>query len=197
MKIKGFLLLTVVLAVLTNCKEDENTNPTNSSQTQTKTLNVSADLTNWIYFNFTSGTKVTINNFQDTLAWDLGIHYESFRTNGGKSGIGEGAVIDLGVVDFTSVTLSSINSSNYVVDDSISVLKSMVGAPVFEKVPGCVSMEAMFQSPQGPPPHTYAPNNHVYIIRTATGKNVKLIGTSFFNDLGDQGYFNFKYEFLD
>lgn len=201
MKMRSLLLSAIILFALTNCKKDDEpiVTPETPATTYTKVLDVRADLTNWRYFNFTSGTEVNVANFQDTLSWDLGIHYESFRTNGGASGIGQGAVIDLGAVDFASVTLASIGSNTYVVDDSIRVLTSMVGMPVFDTVPGCVSMEAMFQSPQGPPPNTYAPNNHVYIIRTASGRRVKLIGTSFFDSATGtvSGYFNFKYEFLD
>ncbi|MEI7595973.1 MAG: HmuY family protein [Bacteroidota bacterium] len=206
MKIRNLLLSATLLVALTNCKKDDAPVVTPKEETPAspttyaKVMDVRANLTSWRYFNFTTGTEVNVLNFHDTLSWDLGIHYESFRTNGGTSGIGQGAVIDLGNVDFASVTLASIDANSYVADDSISVLKSMVGMPVFETVPGCVPMEAMFQSPQGPPqPTDYTPNNHVYVIKTASGRRVKLIGTSFFDATTGtvSGYFNFKYEFLD
>ena len=194
-------VLFAVMATLTQCKKDDDSNDDNNNYSNTTTvtsqLDVHNDIVNWRYFSFEKGTEVTIQNAGDTLGWDLGIHYENFRTNGGKSGIGQGAVIDLGAVNFDDVTINSIGSNTYTLDDSITVLASTAMPPTMEKTPGCALMEDMFLSPSGPPPHTYTPNNHVYIVRTANGKHVKLIGTSFFNDLGAEGYFNFKYAFLD
>jgi len=158
-------------------------------------LDVSKDLFNWIYYSFSEGDIVLVSDFQNDLRWDLGIRYESFRTNGGQSGIGPGGVYDLGEVDFEAVTLSSIGSANFVVDDSINVIIDMT--PTWAKVPGSVPLDDMFLSPSGPPPYTFAPNNHVYIIKTANGKHVKFIGTSFFNEYAELGYLNFRYSFLD
>jgi hypothetical protein len=197
---KTMLILFAVMATLTQCKKDDNSsddNTTPTDNTKTVELDVHSDIVNWRYYSFEKGTEVTILNASDTTGWDLGIHYENFRTNGGASGTCQGAVIDLGAVNFSDVTLSSIGSNTYTPDDSITVLTSTAMPPTMESTPGCVSMEDMFLSPSGPPPHTYAPNNHVYIIRTASGKHVKLIGTSFFNNQGVEGYFNFKYAVLD
>ncbi len=199
---KTILFLFATMALFTRCDKnddsnDDNTTPTNN--TKTVELDVHNDIVNWRYYSFEKGAEVTItdSNYSDTLGWDLGIHYENFRTNGGASGIGQGAIIDLGAVDFSSVTLSSIGSNTYTLDDTITVLTSVAMPPTMETTPGSVLMEDMFLSPAGPPPHTYTPNNHVYIIRTANGKHVKFIGTSFFNTSGVEGYFNFKYEVLD
>jgi len=197
---KTMLMLFAVMAIFTQCKKDKNgsnddTTPTDN--TKIVELDVHNDIINWRYYSFEKGMEVTISNYGDTLGWDIGIHYENFRTNGGKSGIGQGAIIDLGAVNFSDVTLSSIGSSAYTLDDSITVITTTSMPPQTEKTPGSGLLEDMFLSPSGPPPHTYTPNNHVYIIRTANGKHVKLIGTSFFNSNGDEGYFNFKYELLD
>lgn len=195
---KTMFVLFALMATLTQCKKDDDSSNDNSSKTTvTAQLDVHNDLINWRYFSFEKGTEVSIQNAGDTLGWDLGIHYESFRTNGGKSGIGQGAVIDLGAVNFDDVTLNSIGNNTFTLDDSITVITSVAMPPTMGKTPGCVLMEDMFVSPTGPQNRTYTPNNHVYIVRTAKGKHVKLIGTSFFNDLGAEGYFNFKYAFLD
>ncbi len=188
------------MAIFTQCKKSDksnNDNTTTTANTKTVELDVHNDIINWRYYSFERGMEVIILNYSDTLGWDLGIHYENFRTNGGASGIGQGAIIDLGAVDFSTVTLSSIGSNTYTLDDSITVITTTSMPPHTEKTPGSILLEDMFLSPSGPPPHTYTPNNHVYIIRTASGKHVKLMGTSFFNNLGAEGYFNFKYELLD
>ncbi|MFH2095684.1 MAG: HmuY family protein [Bacteroidota bacterium] len=202
MKMKrSMILLVVILAVFTQCKKDEEVVPdenlTPTFTTVTTELDVHNDLATWRYYSFEKQMLISVSNFGDTLGWDLGIHYENFRTNGGASGTGQGAVIDLGAVDFDGVSLSSIGSNSFTADDSITVIASTSMPPQMAKTPGCVLMEDMFESPAGPPPHTYTPNNHVYIIRTADGRHVKLLGTSFFNTLGEEGYFNFKFAFLD
>lgn len=185
-----------MFALIVSCTKEKDETPTVYNGIKV-TLDVHNSIATWRYFSFESNAEVTIADFQDTLGWDLGIHYESFRTNGGASGIGQGSVLDLGIVDFDSVTMSSIENRTFIPDDSITVIVSAQMPPLMETVPGCESMETVFSSPTGPPPHTYTPNNHTYIIRTAKGRHVKFIGTSFFNDRGAEGYLNFYYAFLD
>lgn len=195
--ISKLLCIAVLLATLVKCKKDDSETDPDMGKTFTVVLDVHNDILNWRYFSFKEGAEVNVVNYSDTLNWDLGIHYENFRTNGGKSGSGQGAVLDLGAFSFNDLTIDIIAGQTFTEDDSISVLASMAMPPVMMKTPGSVIMEDMFQTPQGPPPHTYTPNNHVYVIRTSKGKHIKLIGKSFFNDLGEEGYFNFKYAFLD
>jgi hypothetical protein len=199
---KTILLFFAVTAIFTQCKKDKNSTSNDTTATdssKTVVLDVHLDLTSWVYYSFEKNAEIHVKNSADTLSWDLGVHYQTFRTNGGaSSSIGQGAVLDLGAVDYSSVNMSSIGSKAFTLDDTISVIDSMTSVgPVLANTPGSVPLGSMFAVPQGPPPHTYTPNNHVYIIRTAAGKYVKLIGTSFFNDLGAEGYFNFKYEHLD
>jgi len=190
MKTKLFLFSGLLIISLTAC-EKENNNPGSKEVV----LDVSKDLFNWIYFSFSEKDTVSVADFHNDVNWDLGIRYESFRTNGGQSGIGQGGVYDLGEVDYETVTLSLIGSADFIEDDSIHVILDM--KPTWAKVPGSVPLDDMFLSPSGPYSRTYDPNNHVYIIKTANGKHVKFIGTSFFNDYAEEGYLNFKFSFLD
>jgi len=191
MKTKLFLFSGLLIFNLIACEKENN----NENDLQEVVLDVSKDLFNWVYYSFNEGDTVLVSDFQNDLRWDLGIRYESFRTNGGQSGIGQGGVYDLGEADFDTVTLNSIESVNFIDDDSINIIIDM--KPTWAKVPGSVPLDDMFLSPSGPPPYTFAPNNHVYIIKTADGKHVKFIGTSFFNEYAELGYLNFKYGFLD
>jgi len=191
MKTKLFIFLALFILNITGCEKEDN----NNNDLQVVVLDVSNDLFNWIYYSFYEGDTVSVSDVKNDLSWDLGIRYESFRTNGGQSGIGQGGVYDLGEVDFETVTLSSIGSTDFIEDDSINVIVDM--KPTWAKVPGSVPLDDMFLSPIGPPPYTFAPNNHVYIIKTADGKHVKFIGTSFFNEYAELGHLNFKYSFLD
>jgi hypothetical protein len=185
-----------LFALIASCTKEKDETPRIFNGIKV-TLDVHNSIATWRYFSFESNAEVNIADFEDTLGWDLGIHYESFRTNGGASGIGQGAVLDLGIVDFDNVTISSIENRTFIPDDSIMVIVSVQMPPLMETVPGCELMESVFESPAGPPPHTYTPNNHTYIIRTAKGRHVKFIGTSFFNDHATEGYLNFYYAFLD
>ncbi len=192
---KLFLFLSVFIsAVIISCEKEKETN---NDDPEEIVVNVSKDLFNWLYYSFSENKLVDVNDFTNDLNWDLGIRYENFRTNGGKSGKGQGGVYDLGAVNFDLVTISSINSATFIPDDSISVIVLMAMPPEYETVPGSVPLENMFQSPAGPGSRTYPPNNHVYVIKTAKGKHVKFIGTSFFNDRAEEGYLHFKFEFLD
>lgn len=194
---KKLILMITALSLLyfAGCKKDSNNNNTASTKYKTLVLDVHNDLFNWRYYSFENGKEAIIQNFNDTLGWDLGVRYESFRTNGGTSGKGQGAILDLGAVNFDTVTIAAINNKTFTPDDSILVIVDM--KPTWLKTPGCVPLDAMFQSPTGPPPNTYTPNNHVYILRTSHGRYLKMLGTSFFNDYGAEGYLNLNYQFLD
>jgi hypothetical protein len=199
---KKLTLMMIALLILTivSCKKDEDdkkNDDKNNANTIVKVLDVSADLYNWRYFSFGLKDEVLIDDFTNNMTWDLGIRYENFRTNGGASGKGQGGVYDLGVVDFNSVTISSIAGKNIVADDSIQVVTSMGMPPTWATVPGSVPLEDMFASPTGPPPYTFTPNKHIYVIKTAEGKHVKFEGITFFNNAGESGHLRFRYEFLD
>jgi len=189
-----FILIAVALATLVfSCKEEP------EITTKSKVVNVSNSKTTWLYYSFEKDALVSISDAANDLTWDLAVQYESFQTNGGTSGEGMGAVLDMGKVAFESVTFSSIKDSlnKFVADDSLSVYDISSMPPILIKASRCIPMEAMFKSPTGPGTRTYEPNLHVYIIKTANGKHVKFIGESFFNDEAIEGYINFKWAYLD
>ncbi len=193
MKIKNAMIIATLLLTLAGCKKDKKDDTT--SNAKLVQIDVHNDLFNWKYYSFETAKEIAVTNFQDTLSWDLGIRFESFRTNGGKSGIGQGAILDLGEINFDTVTVNAYKNKSFIPDDSISIILTM--APTWGRTPGCALLDDMLQSPAGPPPFTFKPNNHVYILRTAHGRHLKIIGTSFFNDLGNYGYLNLKYLFFD
>jgi hypothetical protein len=185
------IILLLSFSAISCDKEKEN-----EEVTQTLEIDVTGTFLQWVYFSFEKNELVAIEDHMNSLDWDLGIRYQNFRTNGGDGGKGQGGVYDLGVVNFEEVKLADISGATFVEDDSIQVIKSVGMPPVWEKVPGSVPLEGMFLTPTGPN-RTYTPNNHVYVIKTAKGKHVKLQGITFFNDEALEGFFNFKFEFLD
>ena len=161
-------------------------------------LDVHDKMVEWVYFSFgeNSINQVAVGNHQESQAWDLGVYYQSFRTNGGTSGNAQGGVYDLGQVNFENVTLASIADAQFISDTEITILASAAMPPSWVNVPGSVPLDTMFETPTGPN-RTYAPNNHIYVIKTANGRHVKVHGVSFFNDHGQEGFINLKWAWLD
>jgi len=197
MKNKFILIAVAMATIIFSCEKEKEDNTDLTAKS--KVLNVSTSMMNWLYYSFEKDTLVTITEAGNDLTWDLAIQYESFQTNGGTSGSGIGAVLDMGKVDFAAITYESIKDSlsKFISDDSVSVYDLSTMPPKTVKASRCIPMEAVFKSPTGPGTRTYEPNLHVYIIKTASGKHVKFIGESFFNDEAIEGYINFKWAYLD
>lgn len=209
MKRNNFILLlaALIFASFTACSSDDDdpitpvVTPTDTTTVVTSyiykdtVLDVSemnlADVNEWKYFCFSEGKFVDVTDPKTSNNWDLGIRHESFKTNGGKSGNGKGAIYDAGKKEFDEVKLAP--ETGYTTDDSISVIQ-MNGSfpPPMVKVAGCKPLDDCFKSPETQYA-TYEPNNHVYIIKTADGKYVKFLATSFFNDESKYGHINCKY----
>jgi hypothetical protein len=185
-------LISAAVLVFTACEKEK------ADPEKVTVLDVHDKMVQWVYFSFGESqiNPVTVSNHQESQAWDLGVYYQSFRTNSGTSGNAQGGIYDLGQVNFESVTLASIAGAQLVADTEITVLASAAMPPSWANVPGSVPLETMFETPTGPN-RTYAPNNHIYVIKTANGRRVKVQGVSFFNDLGQEGFINLKWAWLD
>ncbi|MCX7987788.1 MAG: HmuY family protein, partial [Bacteroidales bacterium] len=106
---KFYILLAVCsIMVLFSCSKDEEGSD-NHLQEQlvsgTVTINASA-YDKWVYFSFDSGKVVEIDNFKNSMNWDIGFHRMDVRVNCGESGPGQGGTILLGKVDFDTVSVA-------------------------------------------------------------------------------------------
>ncbi len=189
------IFMAAAIISFTGCKKEEDEIPDESIIT---VIDVTDHFVEWIYFSFSDDTivKSEPEDAATDTGWDLGIRYQNFRTNGGESGPGQGGVYDLGKTDFSAVTLASKEGVDFVEDDMITVLESEAMPPSWIEVSGSVPMEDMFTTPTGPD-RTYAPNMHVYILKSAEGRHIKIKGVSFFDDYGDEGHIKLRWEFLD
>ena len=192
------LLAALIFASFTACSSDDDDDVAAKA---TKVLDVKdtnlKDANDWKYFSFSQGKFIEVSDPKTSNDWDLGIHYESFKTNSGKAGNGKGGILDMGAKTFDEVKFAPVDG--YVADDSITIYQHGTQSPMPTpvKVAGCEKLEACFKSPTGPGTRTYEPNKHIYIIKTGDGKYVKFLATSFFNEEAVEGYINCVYQFID
>jgi len=191
-----FLAIVIFISVFTSCNKDETDN---GEEEQYNSIVLSRKTTfgeDWIYFSFSTGTELSEidnTNYATNTDWDIAFNRYNVRTNGGTSGTGQAAVIDLGEVSFDSVTLAPENG--YSEDTTIQIVESLniPNPPIMIDSTGNTTFIGIFEVPTGPGTLGYTPNNHIYVVKTQDGKYVKIHFTSFFNNSGDSGFINFKY----
>lgn len=187
------LLLMAGLLTITSCKKEENIEPENGNVVSgTTTINASA-YDKWVYFSFKENQVVSINDFTNSLDWDIGFHRHNVRLNCGASGIGQGGTYDAGKVDFDSVIEAP--ETGYALNDSIQIMEKFEMPPVYVTVPGdtIIANWLSITYGQGGPQYDYS--NNIYVIRTADGKYAKIFLKNYFNDLGDSGHVTMKYAY--
>lgn len=194
-------ILLALISLTIACKEEDDPDPSESITTKEVTLSDETDYgdEDWIYYSFSQGAElvgITSANYQTDGTWDIAFNRYNVRTNGGTSGAGLAAVIDLGKVEYSSVTEAPVDG--YTVDSTISIVAeiNLTGPPIMMDVNGNELFEGAITPATGPNP-TYAPSDHMYVVKTADGKYVKLWIKSYFNDNGDPGYMNFKYSYQE
>jgi len=193
--------LWVILAIISlsvSCKEEEQ-NPSDSINTAEITMSRETEYgEDWIYFSFSQGAEVDgINdeNYQTNSTWDIAFNRYNVRTNGGLSGVGEASTLDMGAVEFGSVTEAP--ESGYTVDSIISIVEviSHVGPPQMMDSNGNLIFTGVIML-EGQPP-SYIPNDHIYVVKTVDGRYAKVWIKSFYNNQGESGYITIQYNFQE
>jgi hypothetical protein len=191
-------ILLAFISLTIACKEDT---PDPSESVITNEVMLSRETNygqDWIYFSFSQGAE--LNNINETNyltddSWDIAFNRFNVRTNSGLSGIGQAGVIDMGEVEYSSV--SEAPQTGYTVDSTIQIVEiiSHTGPPQMMDAFGNIIFTDVILL-EGQPP-SYVPNNHVYVLKTADGHFVKLIIQGFYNDQGESGYLSFKYSYQE
>jgi len=196
---KQLLLLFMAIAVLSSCvKEEDSTEETADSDPVEGEVTLSretgfGDEEDWIYYSFESNEELTgidESNYQTNTTWDIAFNRQNVRTNGGTSGAGEAAVIDMGELDFNAV--NSAPESGYTVDSTIEIVANLstFPPPMMNTNGNTLLSSAIIFS--GPPP-VYEPNNHIYVMKTANGNYAKIQIISFYDTDGESGFVSFKF----
>lgn len=187
----ALVLMAFGAMVFTSCKKDKEEPKV---ELQVKEAVVDArSFSEWVYFSFSKGEIVAVSDYKNDLNWDIAFHRWDVRTNGGESGKGQGAAVQMEKTVLAEVLVAP--QSGYVADAMASVMVSSAMPPVYENQ-GVNSEMAKWMSvntSQMPPVYTMSEN--VYVVKTAEGKYVKLKFTDFTNDMGERGVITFQYAF--
>jgi hypothetical protein len=201
MKNLKILAIVVIAAttIFTSCSKDKDEEASPSTgDLKTGEISLSratAYGNDWIYFSFEEGKEVDSTDHSTNLGWDIAFNRYNVRTNGGKSGSGEGGVYDAGAVDFTE--FSEAPETGYTLDGDIQIVEDYIHGVgvVFMTTTGnalmseCIQMEVGLNGPD------YIINDHVYVLKTAHGKYAKVWVKNYHNNSGESGYITFKYAY--
>ncbi len=194
-KILFATILFVFASFFVSCSKDDPAPAQEETVQLTTKNNVSVD--QWVYFSFEMNAEVKgidSSNFQTSTEWDIAFHSRHVRLNGGASGSGQAAAVDLNEVDWDSVTEAP--DAGYVKDIFVdSILFAGVGedGPIMVGTFLNPAFETAFSVDLTTYPPTYLPSRHVYVIRTRAGRYVKIMLTDYYNDKGESGYITFRY----
>ena len=93
MNLKSFFLMGFLIFI--SCNSDSRESDVAKSQEIKKYEFLDArSYTDWIYFSFSKGEIVKVNDYQNDANWDVAFHRGNVRLNGGKSGKGGVKVIN-------------------------------------------------------------------------------------------------------
>lgn len=155
------------------------------------------------YLSFEQNKVIELSDAdaENSTQWDLAIVGLSGRTNGGVSGKGKGAAYRTNTTDFEHLTSAEEyikNTNLWYTDQSREVMYSFgsmppptttMGVNPLMTLGGWIGMDGSVMPPK------ILLDNHVYIVRTAQGKYVKLQLLSA-NEGGKYGHFSIRYDFI-
>ena len=170
-----------------------------------KAAEVQLDATaDWQYFSLATGSVVSATQ-SNTTSWDIAFKEYYVKLNGGASGKGKGEALKTDSKDFESV--KETITVGFEKDKEVT-FKDMKGketkenvSPVltggFGSTTGTINLNPANIKKWG---SVYAPNNWVYIIKTADGKYAKVQVTDFYKEVNGKKAGNFpklKYQLSD
>lgn len=202
-KLKWVAVLFTALFIA-SCSDDDGKKP--SEPGHVKELE-SKGFATWTYYSFEKGFETPIGvgstdpktgddaKWAKRSDWDIAFNRYNIRTNGGASGEGKGGVLVVEGVNFSD--LSKAPEKGYVVD---------VKKKVYIKMPpmGPQDMAMVGMSPvsswvkiamKGPGVYNTTINPTLFVLKTATGKYVKVYMKNYKNAKGKNGYLSFDYSY--
>lgn len=153
---------------------------TNLLSTQVTTVNASSEK-EYVYFDFSSGKPVRILD-ASSLEWDLAFRRGKVISNGGASSkLGKAGLIDLGEVEFDTVT--KVPRDKYIQD---------ISAPTETENPVLLKWYNYNYFT-----HKLTAKKNIYAVRTANGKFAKFQFVSFYCDNKEAGCIKIRYVYQD
>ena len=195
-----FLAICAIALGFTACSDDDDDKPTVEPTTGSMTIDTRA-YDKWTYFSFAKGDTVPEPaDFKNDKTWDIAFHRWDVRTNGGESGVGEGAAFQTTYESLDVNTWSlSIAQSNFTKDE---IIKTYMATPNMyaesdedqrSDVPANTALGKWMTVTMSSIPPTYAIINNAFVVRTANGSYAAIRFTNYMNDKAERGYVSFDY----
>lgn len=189
-----FLLVGILFSSFTACSSDDNEEPLLIGNVRDFKYVDAVAFDRWVYFSFEKGDTLSIANPATDLSWDLAFHRAQVRTNGGKSGAGQGGVVKMKDTDWNAVP-EVPKDSTFVKDEEVL----LTGYPTMKETTSqsySLAFEWVKVIPPMSPP-TYQITNNIFIVKTAKGKYAKVLIYDRNNAKNEGGYPSFKYQYND
>jgi hypothetical protein len=186
---KTVLLSAIIITSFFACKKENNKI---IIEAQTFEVNSSGS-TVWKYFSFANNDTVTIADPSNSTGWDLAFQRYRIKTNGGKSGSGSGSAANSyqkGQAGFDSLKIVS-DTATFAKDDSISIAIQQ-GYAYYVVNPVLYTWFTLEFATEGT---QIVPADHIYIVKTATGKYAKIWFKSYYSPENISGYVTFQYKY--
>ncbi len=186
-KISLFAIIIAAIILAGSCN-DKKPKPEVKSEVDTVVFDT-RKFDKWVYFSFEKGTEVTIDDYQNSLDWDIAFHRFDVRLNCGTAGPGKGGSQNMGKVNFYDLKEAPL--AGYSLNDSISIVNKDGGWLDQVMVPGdtIIASWLLFS---GPPPQ-YNITNNIFVIKTANEKYAKIWLSDYYNDDAEKGFVTMQY----
>ena len=186
---KNVFWSVIIITSFIACKKEDSKAPI---QAQTFEIN-STSSTAWKYFSFDSNDTITVTNPTNSNTWDIAFQRYRIKTNGGKSGSGSGSAANSyqkGQAGFDSLKIVS-DTATFAKDDSISIAIQQ-GYAYYVVNPVLYTWFILEFATEGT---QIVPADHIYIVKTATGKYAKIWFKSYYSPENISGYVTFQYKY--
>jgi hypothetical protein len=181
--------LPAVLLVFAGCDKDDN-----GSDIQSQTFEVKAiGSTTWKYFSFAENDTVIVTDPLTSLDWDLAFQRYRIKTNGGKSGSGQGSAANSylkGQTGFDALTVVP-DTATFTLDDDVEIAVQQ-GYATYVINPELYTWFTMEMATQGT---QIVPSDYTYFIKTSNGKYAKVWFKSYYSATNASGYVTFQYKY--
>lgn len=193
--IKYSVIYSSILLFAASCEKD---NDNNTSENKSAAVIDATSESAWKYYSFSKGDTVKVADAQNSTEWDIAFQRYRVKTNGGKSGKGQAAAFMTslkGQAGFDAL-IQVPDTAVFATDDTVVVYgynPANPSKPTETKYILNAPLYGWYTLQQGAATALVA-NNNIYVLKTATGKYVKLWIQSYYNDADAKpGYIKIKY----
>lgn len=193
--LRTLFIATFAVLALTSCSDDDDKNQ-ESGDVKSYLYVDATSYTDWSYFSFDKAAVVAVTDPDNDLTWDIAFHRGDIKLNGGESGKGKGAALNMNTTKWNEVT--SAPTSGYVADKMGKITTAFTGDGIEEgDASFSQTLAGWLTIDTSNPPPVYTYHDWIYVIKTAAGKYVKIQFTDYKNAKNAGAYISFKYQYND